>query len=188
VSVSLTHDESEIILSWQPAAADQRFRVFRTGVRFEPESAQVLTPQPIAEASHRLPVAFGREACFSVVPVVGTAPVSVEGPPSPVQCVTPTDSYPPPPPTGLQAVVESDAVTLVWTGVSAADVAGYVVLRAAAGAGDLQPLFREPLAATTYRDTSVQAGVTYTYAVYAVDRAPTPNVSQLSEPEVVTVR
>ena len=45
-----------------------------------------------------------------------------------------------------------------------------------------------PIGETTYRDASVRAGTTYTYAVYAVDRAATPNVSQLSNRETVAVR
>jgi hypothetical protein len=188
VGVSLTHDAAEIILSWQPAAEGQRFRVFRTGPELDAATAQPLTPEPMSEATVRVPVDFGREACFTIVPLEGTPPVSVEGPPSPVQCLTPTDTYPPPAPTGLQAVAESDAVTLVWTAVPAADLAGYVVLRAAEGAGDPQPLFQTPITATSYRDTSVQPGETYTYAVYAVDTAPTSNVSPSSPPQRVTVR
>jgi hypothetical protein len=44
------------------------------------------------------------------------------------------------------------------------------------------------MTATTYRDTTAQAGFTYAYAVYAVDRASPPNVSPLSDRQVVTVR
>jgi hypothetical protein len=191
VGVSLTHDEHEIILSWQPAADGQRFRVFRSGAAFDAGTAELLTPEPTSETSHRLPVEFGREVCFSVVPLTGTPPVSVEGTPSPVQCVTPTDTYPPAVPAGLQAVAESAAVTLVWTAVADDDLTGYVVLRGVPGRpgdNDLQPLFEQPITATTYRDTTVQPGATYIYAVYAVDRAPAPNRSERSAPEVVTVR
>lgn len=188
VSVSLTHDAAEVVLSWQPAAPDQRFLVFRTGAAFDPETATLLTPEPTPEASHRVPVEFGREACFTIVSLTGAPPVTVEGAPSPVQCLTPTDTYPPPAPSGVQALVGSDAVTLVWTAVPADDLAGYVVLRGTAGGGNLEPLFREPSRATSYRDTSVQPGETYTYAVYAVDRAPVPNVSEMSAPQVVTIR
>jgi fibronectin type 3 domain-containing protein len=35
----------------------------------------------------------------------------------------------------------------------------------------------EPIHETTYRDTTVKPGVTYVYAVEAVDNAPVPNVS-----------
>ena len=189
VSVSLTHDETDVILSWQPAAAAQRFRVLGSGEAFEGNAAGELTPAPIDQASYRVPVSFGREFCFRIVPIAGEPPVTVEGDPSPAQCVAPTDTYPPAAPTGLQALAGSDAVTLVWTAVMAPDLAGYVVVRGVAGeAGELQPLFAEPIAATSYRDAAVQPGVTYTYAVYAVDRAPTPNLSPRSAPQVVTVR
>jgi hypothetical protein len=133
-------------------------------------------------------VEFGREVCFSIVPVAGSPPVIAEGAASPARCVTPVDTFPPPAPEGLQAVAGADAITLIWTAVDASDLAGYVVLRSEAGADNLLPLFRDPIAASTYRDTTAERGVTYTYAVYAVDRADPPNVSQLSARQSATVR
>ena len=55
------------------------------------------------------------------------------------------------------------------------------MLRGDGATANLQPLMRTPIQETTYRDTTVAAGQTYTYAVYAVDTAPTPNVSPLSD-------
>jgi chitodextrinase len=55
------------------------------------------------------------------------------------------------------------------------------------GAGEtLQPLFKEPIAATTYQDKSVTTGATYSYAVVAVDRS--GNQSPPSERQQVVVR
>jgi fibronectin type 3 domain-containing protein len=63
-------------------------------------------------------------------------------------------------------------INLIWEPSSAADLAGYLVLRADAAAGAaLAPLMKEPIAATTYADTAVQPGVRYIYAVVAVDKA-----------------
>jgi fibronectin type 3 domain-containing protein len=45
---------------------------------------------------------------------------------------------------------------------------------------------RAPLTELTYRDTTAQAGMTYVYAVYAVDKA--GNVSELSNQQEVTAR
>jgi hypothetical protein len=184
--LTVTHDASDIVVSWTPAAADHRFRVLR-GASVE-AALEPVTPEPIAESTHRLPVEFDRQVCFSVIAVAGAPPVTSEGDASAVRCVTPLDTFPPPAPEGLQAVAGADAITLVWTAVDAPDLAGYIVLRGGPTGGNLEPLFRTPIAATTYRDATAERGLTYTYAVYAVDRAPTPNVSQLSARQSATIR
>jgi fibronectin type 3 domain-containing protein len=74
-------------------------------------------------------------------------------------------------PDRLVATIDDQAIRLDWSAVPASDLAGYIVLRGE-GAGDtLQPLTAAPVAETTYRDTTAVAGVAYTYAVAAVDRA-----------------
>ena len=45
---------------------------------------------------------------------------------------------------------------------------------------------RDPLTETTYRDTAVEPGATYTYAVIALDLLGNP--SEQSERQIVTVR
>jgi len=186
--ISVTHDEMRILLSWQPAAAGQQFRVLRTAEVLDLTTAQTLTPAPQSETRFELPVEFGRQMCFSIQPLSVSGPVMIEGTPSPVQCLVPTDTYAPPVPTGLQAIQEAGGITLIWTAVTVPDLAGYVVLRGAADGTMLVPLFPAPMAATTYRDTTAVAGMTYTYAVYAVDKTEPPNASPPSEPQVVTVR
>lgn len=103
-------------------------------------------------------------------------------------CTTPVDSYPPPAPAGLQAIQEGAFVTLNWTGVEAADLAGYVVLRGDDEGRSMLPLTRAPIKETTYVDRTARAGATYTYSVYAVDTAPTSNVSEQSNRVTVAVR
>jgi hypothetical protein len=79
-------------------------------------------------------------------------------------------------------------VTLNWTRVEAPDLAGYVVLRGEGAGEAMRPLVRTPLKDTTFSDTQVVPGATYTYTVYAVDTAPIPNVSQQSQRQSITVR
>jgi hypothetical protein len=98
------------------------------------------------------------------------------------------DRYPPPAPTNLRAIQEGGAITLTWTPSDAADLAGYIVLRGDAGGVNMQPLLKEPVREPAYKDETARSGETYTYSVYAVDAAPTPNVSQQSDRQVVTVR
>jgi hypothetical protein len=102
--------------------------------------------------------------------------------------VTPDDRFPPPAPTDLQALQDATAVALEWRGGEAADLAGYVVLRGDGAGENMQPLVGEPVQTRSFRDETVRIGVTFVYAVYAQDRATPPNVSQLSNRQLVTVR
>lgn len=183
--LTLVPDEAHVRATWQPDAAIHAFHVYRVTAGGEDTR---LTPSPLSSAEFSLPVEFGREMCVSVRAVQVDGAVSVEGPASAPVCLTPVDRYPPPAPARLRVVQEGSAVTLIWDAVQAADLAGYVVLRGAGNDGTLAPLMREPIRETTYRDTTGQAGVTYTYAVYAVDTASEPNTSELSARETITLR
>ena len=55
-----------------------------------------------------------------------------------------------------------------------------MVLRGEASGETLTPLTPVPIHETTYRDTTVKSGVTYFYAVVAVDNALKPNISAQS--------
>jgi hypothetical protein len=125
-------------------------------------------------------IEFGTERCYAVRTVLTQGSVSIESDPSPVACVTPQDTFPPAAPTALAAVASEGAISLIWQGVDAADLAGYLVLRGEAPNGALTPVFEAPLRETTYRDESAQRGVRYLYAVVAVDRATPGNRSALS--------
>ena len=134
------------------------------------------------------PVRPGEEQCFAVssVQVVGNVPLESE--PSSPACSTWTDIYAPAAPKGLQAVAADDGISLSWDANAEADVAGYLVLRAEAPGDTLQPLVREPIRQTNYRDSTAQSGVRYVYAVVALDKATPPNTSQPSERQEITAR
>jgi hypothetical protein len=180
--------EQALRVSWSPsteqAASVRILAVDRTGA----SPPTVLTPQPVTGGEFAMPVEFGRERCFSARTVKENAGVTLEGPLSPTRCATPIDTYAPAAPSGLQAIQEGSAITLNWTGVDAADLAGYVVLRGDGDGVTLVPLTRTPVTGTTYSDATVTPGATYTYSVYAVDNAPTANVSEQSNRYTVTVR
>ena len=187
-AVAATHSETEVIVTWEPGVKGQAFRVLGSGPVVDAALTPVLTPVPIATARFTQPVEFGREQCFVVRALAVTGTVTLEGPPAPPVCVTPVDRFPPPGPANLQAIQEGPGVSLVWTGVTAADLAGYVILRGEGADENMQPLVGAPVRETAYRDEAVRPGVTYVYAVYAQDAAAPPNVSQLSNRQTVTVR
>jgi fibronectin type 3 domain-containing protein len=103
--------------------------------------------------------------------VAGTAPVAIEGPASAEVCETPADTFPPAAPSNLAALATEGVINLTWDAVTAADLAGYVVLRAEATGDRLQPLMTSPITATVWADRTARAGVRYVYAVVAVDAA-----------------
>jgi hypothetical protein len=131
---------------------------------------------------------FGSERCYQVRAAMIQGPATLESEPSPVACVTPTDTFPPPEPTALAAVAGEGAISLIWAGVTAPDLAGYLVLRAGAPSGALVPLFETPIKETTFRDTAASPGVRYIYAVVAVDRAKPANRSASSNTVEATAR
>jgi hypothetical protein len=132
--------------------------------------------------------AFGTERCYDVRAIVTQGPATLESDPSPVACVTPTDIFPPAAPTALAAVAGEGVVSLIWAGVEAPDLAGYLVLRGVAPDGALTPLVETPIRETTFRDAAAKPGVRYVYAVVAVDRATPPNRSPLSNTVEETAR
>ncbi len=208
-SPRVTYDEDRIALAWSPpatagrpvqrAAADaelpsRALLPLRTATRYEvydaaasPDAAAARAPRPL----HAAPLAgtsyreanpvFGVERCFVVRTVDEIDGTDVRSAPSEAACRELVDRFAPAAPTGLAAVAAAGVVNLVWTPNAEDDVAGYVVLRARGAGATLGALTAEPVAATTYRDATAEAGVSYEYAVQAVDDALPPNVSPPSE-------
>jgi hypothetical protein len=154
-----------------------------------PTVPKPLTPQPIDKNEFVVPgVAFGVERCFYVRPVDSVFGASVQGEASPQNCVTPVDTFAPQPPKSLAAIAGAGVINLIWDANTESDLAGYVVLRAEAPGEKLLPLTPSPIRETTYRDTAVQTGVRYVYAVVAVDNANPPNTSTESNRTEETAR
>ena len=120
---------------------------------------------------------FGVRRCYVARAVRSSGAIVVESAASPPLCVTLTDTFPPAAPKSLVSVANGGAISLIWEPSPEKDLAGYVVLRGEAPDETLTRLTPEPIHETTYRDTTVKPGVTYVYAVEAVDNAPVPNVS-----------
>src|SRR5690606_39272822 len=147
-----------------------------------------LTAEPTAEATFTTPVMFATERCFAVQAVRAADQVTIEGAVSSPVCLTAVDTYPPPVPDSVVLLQEGTGVTIMWEAVEAADLAGYIVLRGDGPDGALTPLFDTPVAAATFRDTTVSTGATYSYALQAVDAAPPANDSVVAPREVIAVR
>ena len=147
-----------------------------------------VTLAPVVTTSWRdEKTALGAVRCY-VIRTVVTSGTAVESEPSPVVCVSATDTFPPKAPTSLAAVASEGAISLIWDASTEADLAGYIVLRGEASGATMSPLTTEPIKETTYRDTTVKPGVRYVYAVVAVDTASPQNVSTQSNRVEETAR
>ncbi len=134
--------------------------------------ASPLNGQPLAVTTYTdTRMTWGRQRCYEVRTVDEYGKLLIDSVPSPPTCVTLKDTFPPAAPTGLQGVASAGAISLIWEPNSESDLAGYLVLRAAGPDGTLAPITPTPIHDTTYRDTTVTAGVRYTYVIVAVDTA-----------------
>lgn len=186
--LGVTFDATSIVVSWEAPGESIATYVDEVVGSVTPPEITRRSAAPVSTTSFSLPVTFGQVRCFTARHVVTAGRASVEGPAAPPVCVTPVDAFAPPAPTALVAIAEDGAIVLSWRGVSAADFAGYLVLRAEGPNETLQPLTPSPVAERSYRDATVRAGVTYTYAVVAIDRAQPPNRSQESNRQTVVAR
>ncbi len=172
-----------------PALPVTRYNVYAAKpapppVAVAPLPTVVTRPAPLNEAPLATPhfavpgaVTFGAERCLVVRPVDTIAGVDVEGPASPAGCATPRDTFAPTAPAALEAVAGAGVISLIWDAVEAPDLAGYLVFRGPAPGAPETLLTPEPIAATSFEDRSVVAGVRYVYVVVAVDSATPVNRS-----------
>ncbi len=188
-----SYDASSVTITWQPPASRSdeapgvTYNVYAapaadSGAAGAPASAPApLNAAPLTETTFKHEGATaGKEQCFIVRSVATVGAAAIESDPSDPICVTPLDTFPPAAPKGLAAVAGTGVVNLIWDANTDADLGGYVVLRGEAPGDTLQRLTPDPIRETRYVDRTVSAGVTYVYAVVAVDRATPPNQSALS--------
>jgi hypothetical protein len=145
---------------------DQPADEFATPVNTSPVTAATYTDNP----------SYGPHDYFVTALAAAGSP-RIESDPSPIAGAIFKDLVPPPPPTGLTALVETGAVRLVWNPVEAPDLAGYKVYRTeGSGIENLHSVGTIPmtpivlLTATNYRDTGVERGISYYYEVVSVDK------------------
>jgi hypothetical protein len=115
---------------------------------------------------------------YRVSAVAAAGPPLVQSDPSAPARATFKDLVPPPAPTGLTPLVETNAVRLIWEPVSAPDLAGYRIYRSeGVGHGaDIRlagtfPIVMGPLAETTWVDPEPVLGIAYRYGVASLDQS-----------------
>ena len=131
-----------------------------------------LTDGPINALDHSIgKPTLGVERCFVVRPIDVIGGLHVRGQATPAQCIVLEDKFPPAAPDSLASVAAAGVINLIWDANDEPDLAGYLVLRGEAPGATLTPLMTEPIQGTSWADRTVTPGVTYVYAVVAVDKS-----------------
>jgi hypothetical protein len=183
----IAYDESTVTVSWpplgsaEPAPSDGVLPSRPIGAALpeisytvydvsDPDAALKLTATPLSDPRYEdKRIAWGAKRCYAVRAAARIAGTVIEGDASPETCDTLTDTFPPAAPKGLAAIPSEGAINLIWEPNGESDRAGYVVLRARAPSDKLEAI-TELIQETSFRD-GVQPGITFVYAVVAVDRA-----------------
>jgi hypothetical protein len=179
----ITYDETAFKVTWMAGGPAQTFRIYRLNDDGK-EDSPPLNPAPLAVTTFSLPVEFDERRCFNVRAVVVKGQASVESDPAGPACVTARDTFPPPAPGGLSTLPTEGRVQLIWNGVTASDLAGYLVLRSEDGAPAVA-LMTEPVTETGYTDTALKPGARYVYTVVAVDKAGNRSAPSESREEII---
>jgi hypothetical protein len=196
---TVAYDEKSITVSWTPLPGSApppeatagilpstpigppvpriSYNVYEVSAGTPPELTR-LTKGSLIQTTFSDPrIVWGERRCYAVRALKTIGNVELEGTESEARCETLTDTFPPKAPTGLQAVPSEGAINLIWDANTEKDIKGYIVLRGIAPTESLEPVTREPIQETSFKD-NVKPGVRFIFAVQAVDAA--GNVSPAS--------
>jgi fibronectin type 3 domain-containing protein len=183
----------QVRLSWQPparlgeggpAGAAVLYEVLRAPAPGAP--AQVITASPLAATEFvDGAVENGRTYYYTVQALRRAAGTLARGPATAPVSATPIDRTPPAPPRDLVATPSGTGVQLRWSGTADADVAGYIVYRAAAGR-EFERVGSTVAPTTTFVDRDVPPG-TYRYAVTTQDATARAVESARSQEATITL-
>jgi len=185
--IAITYEEQKITITWKPdetsaenVLPSRSFGPLQPAVGYnlyDATTGQRLNDMPVKEFGYEdTRMDWGTTRCYIVRAVAVVAALAVESEPSGPACEMLVDMFPPAAPQGLNSVATEGAINLIWEAGTEADLAGYFVWRAI-GDRPLQQITPAPVTAASFFD-GVQRGLTFVYAVQAVDTA--GNVSPLS--------
>ena len=182
---TLTVEETSIVVRWTPLqAADGG--TLPLHVYAVEKDEQRLTEEPALQPRFEdARIEWGAERCYALRTVEAIGGLMVESEASPKACVTPTDTFAPAAPEGLNVVAAQGSMNLIWTANAEPDLAGYILFRTVPPATEGQRVSEALIESPTFVDT-VTPGARVTYVVQAVDRA--GNLSPLSAPVTETAR
>jgi hypothetical protein len=155
------------------------YRVYRS---FLGQSATLLNEKPVTDVFYEDRPAYGTYTYF--VTTVTAVDPAIESEASDLMTVEFRDMLPPPTPASVTALVEDDAVRLIWDPVVAPDLAGYIVYRwdGISKVRLNKTLVTEP----SYRDVRPATGIGYIYGVTSVDSNANESAQTVSTMVTVT--
>ena len=159
-------------LNWQGSAP--HYRVFR---RTAQESSAAALGETDNSEYQDTATTYGATYYYSVEAFRSDGDIHALSERTADASITPVDTFPPPVPSGLAAVVSAGSIELAWDRSTAPDLAGYRIYRAqASGPFEKIAEIRDP----SFSDRKIEAGKTYRYAVSAFDQL--GNESAMSAP------
>jgi fibronectin type 3 domain-containing protein len=186
VGLKAVAGDGTVDLEWQApedATLVKGYNLYR-GTRPGEHGLQPVNPRPVAETRFRDAGLENDTPYYYVARSVSNdRPPWRESADSASVSVVPQDFIPPAPPRSLVAVPGAGIVALTWDAGAERDILGYLVYRRELPEVVATLLTPSPIPGTTYADRTARPGVTYMYAVTAVDRSARRNESAPS-PEV----
>ena len=177
-NVTVTPKAQGLVIAWQrpeksatggdkPSIAG--YDVFRSAPGEEPEELPLpINAAPIRDTTYTDVPSYG-DYQYRVAAVSATGPPKISSDLSQGAVATFKDLVPPPAPSNVVALIETNAVRLIWDGSDAPDLRGYYVYRVEGSTRTR--ITKEPVAQPNYRDATVKIGVSYGYQVTAVDKS-----------------
>jgi len=176
-----------VVLTWQPPAGTNANFAGYNVYRFPPigdisELGLPVNGEPVKEATFRDTPPLGSYR-YKVTAVAAAGPPRIESDATQSVLVEFVDLLPPPVPSGLSVLSESDAVRLLWEAVAVPDLAGYRIYRTEGSERKL--LTPDLLTETLFRDDTIARGTGYVYSVTSVDRNGNESAPASSDPVLV---
>lgn len=181
--VKIKAGEAALTLSWDANREEdvRGYQVYRSETEQANAPALLVNTEPVTGTTFTDPLSAGlQNRYFYRVTALNTS--QAESARSAAVSAKLVDRTPPPAPALLPFMVNAQGVKLTWTQADLPDLAGFRVLRSAAGSAPVE-LGRLKADERTYLDTTAEAGVTFTYSMQSVDAA--GNVSVPSEPVAI---
>lgn len=159
--------DSAAILTWNPSPGAVSYNLYR-GTTSGGETNPPINSSPITTTSYTDTGLTNGTTYYYIAESVNAVGASGD---SNEASATPSNTMPPPAPTGLAATGGLSQIALRWN--SAPSAVTYNVYRGTSSGGEQAPAIATGLTGTTYTDTTVTNGKTYFYVVTAVNAAST---------------
>ncbi len=194
-SLSANAKPEGVVLTWsEPTAAVgggapviSGYHVYRTtpGQALD-ELATPINNAPVKATTYTDAPPYGEHE-YRVTAVATVGPPLVQSDSSVPARITFRDQLPPPAPASVTALIETNAVRLLWDPVEAADLAGYRVYRSEGTGHDpvreVGTIDRSHgiVTTTTFVDPDVDLGIAYRFGISAVDKSGNESAKTWSE-------